>query len=252
MSLFKKIAIFSLIFSLFAPFAAAQNSSFDTYQRVKNVTAEDSSAGSSITLGRPGDEIRHLVFVYNTDNREHTYTIKGTLPTLLTLDPSTTERRIDDAWKKSPEITKEITMRLHPFEHAYHRFTTHLANNLPNENLILITAISVTDDESQTETTSTKVYIPYFNPTKALSDNYQNVTKTDETKVKKALDEERKFMEAEFAKLITNENREQKSSPAIIDESTGKNQNWSYYLIFFGLIFTAILIYQFIEKKQKR
>lgn len=234
------------------PVCFAASPTFDTYQRVKNITAGDPSSGNTVTLGRPDDELHHLVFVYNTDNREHTYTVTALLPNWLTLDSGTTERRTDNGWEKTTGVDTGYVVHLRPFEHVYHRFTTHVARELPNENLILVTAVSVTDEGGSQKTSSTKIYVPYFDSTRALSKNYTKTDTTDEAAIKQALDEERAFMEAEFAKLIANETHPQNTPTSSTPEPVRTNQDLAYYVIIFGVLITLFTLYHLFHHDHRK
>lgn len=194
------LALFVLFASLFPTTAYATSTTFDAYQRVKNITAGDASVGSVYTLGQPGDELRYLVFVYNRENYERTYDLDITLPHYLTYTASSTEQRTDDGWRQTSDITNGYTVRLTPFTGAYVRYTARVATDFPNENQILTTISRVTETtHSESRIATTKVYVPHFAPSATTT-----ATETSDTdRTTTLLEEERKFMEAAFAELTS-------------------------------------------------
>lgn len=203
-------AIFSVLVCSSLAFAVSDSTKFETYQRVKNITANDDPAGSAYTLGSPSNELRHLVVIHNTDNYEHDYDVSVELPPFLELRERSTQIYRND-WHQSANITHGISVRLVPFETVYIRFTTHISKKFPNENQILTTLSRVTADTRHEKLATTKIYVPNFTSRKALPIE-QELSAREQERVRKLLEEEKHYMEDQFKKLV-----ESRSKP--IDES---------------------------------
>ena len=240
------LVLFLFSFSLLIiPADATETIKFDSYQRIKNITRKDPSVGVIYTMGQPSDTIKHLIFVYNQNNYERDYQITVTLPRYLELIPYTTNEYIE-GWKSRSDINEDFQIHLRPFESRYYRFSTKLSGKFPNENAILTTMVEIKEDSGQALTSTTKVYVPNYQTSEELSEDYRGLNAKEQERIKKLLEEEKQLMEEQFLRLMENNPVETGEWPEE-DQPAKEGSNLWIYLI--TLIILSISIYTYLRKR---
>lgn len=195
-SLFSRLFRFALLASLLLVFAVpAFAAEFDLIQRVKNTASQADAEIATTVLASPGDSLRHLIAIRNADNFTHSYSLAVQLP-LLMRQVGTLEWYRDDAWQAAPD-----SFELLPFETRFFRFQTSIQSAFPNENRVLTVIATARDDQGSEQKVVSQIYVPHFQPSEALPEEYETPQLT-ESEARELLAEEREIMERRFAELM--------------------------------------------------
>lgn len=182
-------------------FANEISPDFTSYIRVKNITAGDNPDGSAYTMGNPGDEFRYLIAVHNQTGYEQDYTVNISIPTYLSYTPSSSATYQSDTWTIISDLTTTpYTLHAWPNQVVYLRFSTTLDTDLPNENLVLATASTITTTDLQTTQNNAKIYIPNFTQT-PLTELYPDLTTEEITLATEILTTEEITMQEAINKI---------------------------------------------------
>jgi len=206
----KKIFSTTLVFLLLASSVFADNPmQVTSYQKLKNVTKQDYPAGSNLTMGFTGDEIRFLVFVQNKTEQTQTYKIEDVLPDQLIYQTDTTylyRLGSGDSWSKiqdnvtgTPFPLTDYFIEIDPGTGFYFKFSTILTDDIPTNNLTLANFVNVYDETNTLlKQTVTKVLVPNSTIKQVES---TTESQDEEDYVNKVLEEEQKFIEETFFEL---------------------------------------------------
>lgn len=202
------LSILTLVLFFLIPSALAEEPEVVSYQKLKNITKSDHPAGSNLTMGFLGDEIRFLIFVQNKSEDKETFRVESILPEGLVYQPNTTYRYqlgSGGSWQKVPdkEVTPDFPLQSHiiniePDVGFYFKFSTIVADDIPANNLTLSNFVRIYNSANKVvKQTVTKVLVPNSTIKQVEAQN----DSIDEEYVNKILQEEQKFIEKTFFEL---------------------------------------------------
>lgn len=200
-----------IIFLFFFTFPAVQADDLEvvSYQKLKNVTKHDHPAGSELTMGFAGDEIRFLIFVQNRSDQTRTFTIRDQLPQYLIYQKDSTYRYklgSGNGWQKVVNKKSEqgfplqnYSIKVDPDTGYYFKFSTLVSTDLPPNNVTLSNFVKITDEaDNLLKQSVTKVLVP-----NSTVSEVQSVLpeQSEEEYLNQVLEEEQAFIERTFFDL---------------------------------------------------
>ena len=205
----KKIVLFILALFFLLPSAFAEDLEIVSYQKLKNITKSDHPAGSNLSMGFSGDEIRFLVFIQNKSETKKSYRVEDILPDGLIYQQNTTslyELGSGGSWQKIQDNDGEKLFPLQDYVISinsgigfYFTFSTIVSDSIPANNLALSNFVNIYSSADKVlKRTVTKVLVPNSTVQQVES---QTALAEEENYVNKVLEEEQEFIEKTFFAL---------------------------------------------------
>jgi len=244
---FQKFLVALVIFCFACPSLALGAGEFELVTRVKNITAGDNASGAIYTMAQAGDEMRNLAIITNRENYERDYTVTFNLPDSLIYQEGSLEKN-QGSWQPANNILSGSKIHLMPNETVFLRFTSKVANDLQNENLILGVETSVTDNQNVQMGSVTKIYIPNFNAEQDL--NIEGITDEEKAELKKIYEEEKSEIEQTFEKERAGD--EEANTTDTESEMVLPTDVVNMFNLYIGAVIASIilvyLIYKYVRK----
>lgn len=206
----KKIVLFILALFFLIPSAFAEDLEVVSYQKLKNITKQDNPAGSNLTMGFTGDEIRFLVFIQNKSEQKITFRVEDILPENLIYKPGTTacyQLGSGGTWYQIEDKNDEFPLddyfiSIESEVGCYFKFSTIVSDDIPANNLTLSNFVNIYNSANKIiKQTVTKVLVPNSTVQQVKA---KTPSVAEEDYVNKILKEEQEFIEKTFFELEEN------------------------------------------------
>ena len=192
--IFLRLIIMLAFFLVITPYSFATE--IEHFQKLKNVTRQDPSVGSVLTIAGENDEIHYLIFLKNLSASNQTFYLQDVLANNSIYQTNSAKFYLPQSgfWRDVPNNTsfpfKSYKAEIPANEWIYFKFHTNIKKGLPQINILESNVVEIFDQKDNVLTKSiTKIAIPNA-PLILLKNKTEQLSESEKQQAQEILDEE--------------------------------------------------------------